>query len=51
ENALAAHAFEAIHRVYASSEPLSMALRAAALGIADLQPIKRRLWRAAAGLA
>ncbi|HAI59547.1 MAG TPA: 2-octaprenyl-3-methyl-6-methoxy-1,4-benzoquinol hydroxylase, partial [Xanthomonadaceae bacterium] len=47
ENALAAHAFEAIHRVYASSEPLPMALRAAALGIADLQPIKRRLWRAA----
>ena len=51
ENALAARTFEAIHRLYITDAPLPMALRGAALGAANLPPIRRLLWRAAAGLA
>ncbi len=51
ENASAAQAFEAIHRVYSNDAPLPLALRGWALRVANLPPIKRFLWRSAAGLA
>lgn len=49
ENRLAAHAFEAIHHVYSNASPLPLALRGWALGVASLPPLKRLLWRQAAG--
>ncbi|HET7125928.1 MAG TPA: UbiH/UbiF family hydroxylase [Lysobacter sp.] len=50
ENALSAHAFDAINRIYSSDEMLSTLLRGHALGIAGrLPPIGRALWRHAAG--
>lgn len=51
ENAVAAHAFETIHRVYSNDAPLPLALRGWALAAANLPPLKRFLWRTAAGLA
>lgn len=51
ENAVAAHAFETIHRVYGNSDPWPMVLRGAALAAANLPPLRRFLWRTAAGLA
>ena len=50
ENHLAAHAFEAIHRVYSNDAPLPVALRRWALAAANLPPLGRALWRHAAGL-
>jgi 2-octaprenyl-3-methyl-6-methoxy-1,4-benzoquinol hydroxylase len=50
ENHLAAHAFEAIHRVYSNDAPLPVALRGWALAAANLPPLGRALWRHAAGL-
>ena len=50
ENHLAAHAFEAIHRVYSNDAPLPVALRGWALAAANLPPLGRVLWRHAAGL-
>ena len=51
ENALAAHAFDAIHRIYSNDAMLPLALRGAALAAANLPPLQRVLWRRAAGLA
>jgi 2-octaprenyl-3-methyl-6-methoxy-1,4-benzoquinol hydroxylase len=51
ENAVAAHAFETIHRVYSNDAALPLALRGWALAAANLPPLKRFLWRTAAGLA
>ncbi|MEO6155135.1 MAG: FAD-dependent monooxygenase, partial [Thermomonas sp.] len=51
ENAVAAHAFEAINRIYGSDAMLPTLLRGHALGIAGkLPPLSRALWRHAAGL-
>lgn len=50
ENALAAHAFDAINRIYSSDGMLPTLLRGHALGLAGrLPPISRALWRHAAG--
>ena len=49
-NALSAHAFDAINRIYSNDEMLSTLLRGHVLGLAGrLPPIKRALWRHAAG--
>ena len=50
-HALAAHAFDAIHRIYSNDAMLPLALRGAALAAANLPPLQRVLWRRAAGLA
>jgi 2-octaprenyl-3-methyl-6-methoxy-1,4-benzoquinol hydroxylase len=51
ENALAAHAFDAINRIYGSEGMLPALLRGHALGIAGrVPPIGRALWRHAAGM-
>lgn len=50
ENTLAAHAFETIHRVYSNAAMLPLALRGTALAVANLPPLRRFLWRTAAGL-
>ncbi len=51
ENAVAAHAFDAINRAYASDAMLPTLLRGHALGLAGkLPPLSRALWRHAAGL-
>jgi 2-octaprenyl-3-methyl-6-methoxy-1,4-benzoquinol hydroxylase len=51
ENALSAHAFDAINRIYSSDEMLSTLFRGHALGLAGrLPPIGRALWRSASGL-
>ena len=50
ENAQAAHAFDAINRVYSSEALLPTLLRGHALGLAGrVPPIARALWRHAAG--
>ncbi|MBS0459885.1 MULTISPECIES: FAD-dependent oxidoreductase [Thermomonas] len=50
ENALGAHAFEAINRVYSNDALLPTLLRGSLLGIAGrLPPLTRALWRHAAG--
>jgi 2-octaprenyl-3-methyl-6-methoxy-1,4-benzoquinol hydroxylase len=51
ENAMAAHAFEAIHRLYTDDGMAATLLRGHLLGIAGrLPPVAYRLWRHAAGL-
>lgn len=51
ENALAAHAFDAINRIYASQSLWPTLLRGPLLGLAGkLPPVTRTLWRHAAGL-
>jgi 2-octaprenyl-3-methyl-6-methoxy-1,4-benzoquinol hydroxylase len=51
ENAVAARAFEAINRVYASDAMLPTLLRGHLLGVAGrLPPVANALWRRAAGL-
>ena len=51
ENALAAHAFSGIDRLYRSENPAAVLLRGRMLGMAGgLPPLKRALWRRAAGL-
>lgn len=51
ENALAAHAFDSIHRVFATDAVLPAMLRGALLGAAGaLPPVAHRLWRQASGL-
>ncbi len=51
ENALAAHAFDAINRAYSSDALLPTLLRGHALGLAGrLSPLSRALWRRAAGV-
>ena len=51
EAAVAAHAFEAIHRVYTSERPAAVLLRGPLLGLAGrLPPLTHALWRRAAGL-
>ena len=51
ENALAAHAFDAINRIYSNGGMLPTLLRGHALGIAGrLPPISAALWRHASGL-
>ena len=51
ENAVNAHAFEAINRVYSNDRLLPTLLRGHALGLAGkLPPLARALWRHAAGL-
>lgn len=49
ENTLAAHAFDAIDRVYSNVSMPAVALRGWALAAANLPPINRRLWAQAAG--
>lgn len=49
ENTLAAHAFETIHRVFSNVQPLPVALRGWALAAANLEPVRRLLWRRANG--
>jgi 2-octaprenyl-3-methyl-6-methoxy-1,4-benzoquinol hydroxylase len=51
ENAVAAHAFEAIHDIYSSQAPHPGLLRGPLLELAGrLPPLTRMLWRRAAGL-
>ncbi|HMT37597.1 MAG TPA: FAD-dependent monooxygenase, partial [Thermomonas sp.] len=51
ENAVNAHAFEAINRAYSNDALLPTLLRGHALGIAGkLPPLARALWRHAAGV-
>ena len=51
ENAVSAHAFETINRVYSNDGLLPTLLRGHALGIANrLPPLSRALWRHAAGI-
>lgn len=51
EAAVAAHAFEAIHRAYTSERPAAVLLRGPLLGLAGrLPPVTHALWRRAAGL-
>ena len=51
ENALNAHAFDAINRAYSNDAPWPTLLRGHALGIAGkLPPLARALWRHAAGV-
>ena len=51
ENAVNAHAFEAINRIYSNDALLPTLLRGHALGIAgSLPPLSRALWRHAAGV-
>ena len=50
ENALAAHAFSGIDRLYRSENPAAVLLRGPMLGLAgSLPPLTRALWRKAAG--
>jgi 2-octaprenyl-3-methyl-6-methoxy-1,4-benzoquinol hydroxylase len=51
ENALAAHAFEAINRVFSNEAMLATLVRGPLLGLAGrLPPLTRLLWRRAAGV-
>jgi 2-octaprenyl-3-methyl-6-methoxy-1,4-benzoquinol hydroxylase len=51
ENALAAHAFDGINRLYGSDGVAATLLRGPLLGLAGrLPPVTQRLWRHAAGL-
>jgi 2-octaprenyl-3-methyl-6-methoxy-1,4-benzoquinol hydroxylase len=51
ENALAAHAFDGINRLYGSDGMAATLLRGPLLGLAGrLPPVTQRLWRRAAGL-
>jgi 2-octaprenyl-3-methyl-6-methoxy-1,4-benzoquinol hydroxylase len=51
ENALAAHAFDGINRLYGSDGMAATLLRGPLLGLASrLPPVAQRLWRRAAGL-
>lgn len=51
ENAVATHAFEAIHDLYSRAGPLAGLVRGPLLGLAGaLPPVNRMLWRRAAGL-
>ena len=51
ENALAAHAFSGIDRLYRSENPAAVLLRGPMLGLAGrLPPLGRALWRKAAGV-
>ena len=51
ENALAAHAFEAIHHAFVGDGMMTTLLRGHALGIAGrLPPLAHRLWERASGL-
>ena len=51
DNAVAAHAFEAIDRLYSSEAPLATLVRGPLLGLAGRVPLLgRALWRRAAGL-
>ena len=50
DNAVAAQAFDAINRVFSNDSPLPTLLRGHLLGVANLPPIARALWRRAAGL-
>jgi 2-octaprenyl-3-methyl-6-methoxy-1,4-benzoquinol hydroxylase len=50
ENALAAHAFDGINRLYSSDGMAATLLRGSLLGLAGrLPPVTQRLWRRAAG--
>lgn len=49
ENTLAAHAFEAIDRVYSNAAPPAVALRGWLLAAANIPPVNRLLWSQAAG--
>jgi 2-octaprenyl-3-methyl-6-methoxy-1,4-benzoquinol hydroxylase len=50
DNAIAAQAFDAINRTFSNDSPLPTLLRGHLLGIANLPPIARLLWRRAAGV-
>ena len=51
ENAVAAHGFEGINRVFSNDAPAAALLRGPLLGLAGrLPPLARALWRRAAGL-
>jgi 2-octaprenyl-3-methyl-6-methoxy-1,4-benzoquinol hydroxylase len=51
ENAVAAHAFEGINRVFSNEAPVPTLLRGHLLGLAGkLPPVARALWRRAAGV-
>lgn len=49
DNAVAMHAFDAINRAFSNDAPLPTLLRGHLLGIANLAPLSRLLWRHAAG--
>jgi 2-octaprenyl-3-methyl-6-methoxy-1,4-benzoquinol hydroxylase len=49
DNAVAAQAFDAINRVFSNDQPLPTLLRGHLLGIANLPPLARMLWRRASG--
>jgi 2-octaprenyl-3-methyl-6-methoxy-1,4-benzoquinol hydroxylase len=50
ENAVAAHAFSGIDRLYRSTNPAAVLLRGPMLGLAGrLPPLRHALWRKAAG--
>jgi len=51
DNTVSAHAFETINRVFSNASPVPTMLRGHLLGLADrLPPLKRALWRHAAGI-
>ena len=51
DNTVSAHAFEAINTVFSNAHPVPTLLRGHLLGLAGrLPPLKRALWRHAAGL-
>jgi 2-octaprenyl-3-methyl-6-methoxy-1,4-benzoquinol hydroxylase len=50
ENALAAHSFDAINKLFSNDAMLPTLLRGPLLGVARLPPLSRLLWRRAAGL-
>ena len=50
DNAMSAHAFDAINRAFSNDSPLPTLLRGHLLGLANLPPLARALWRRAAGV-
>jgi 2-octaprenyl-3-methyl-6-methoxy-1,4-benzoquinol hydroxylase len=50
DNAMSAHAFDAINRAFSNDMPLPTLLRGHLLGLANLPPVARMLWRRAAGV-
>jgi 2-octaprenyl-3-methyl-6-methoxy-1,4-benzoquinol hydroxylase len=50
DNAMSAHAFDAINRAFSNDMPLPTLLRGHLLGLANLPPVARMLWRRAAGI-
>jgi len=50
DNAMSAHAFDAINRAFSNDLPIPTLLRGHLLGLANLPPVARMLWKRAAGV-